>query len=108
MRGAANASDFPPTTPIAADAFVGKWVRAESDGVMEEIEAKADGSLLILLTTGAKATGQWSNTSDGTRGEISGTANSAVMRFWQEEGELRVVVLTAAGARRTLHFRRQG
>ena len=108
VRGAATASDFPPTTPIPADAFVGKWVRAGSDGVLEEIEAKADGSLLVLLATGGKATGQWSNTSDGTRGEITGSTNSAVMRFWQEEGELRVVILTAAGARRTLHFRRQG
>lgn len=107
-RAAATASDFPPTAAVPADVLVGKWVRTESDGVLEEIEAKADGSLLVLMATGAKATGQWTNGPEGTRAEISGTANSAVMRFWQEDGELRVVILTAAGARRTLHFRRQG
>ena len=107
-RATTTATDFPPTVPVPAAVLVGKWVRAESDGVLEEIEAKADGSFLMVLTTGAKATGQWTNGPEGTRAEVSGTANSAVLRLWQEDGELRVVILTAAGARRTLHFRRQG
>ncbi len=107
-RATTTATDFPPTVPVPAAVLVGKWVRAESDGVLEEIEAKADGSFLMVLSTGAKATGQWTNGPEGTRAEVSGTANSAVLRLWQEDGELRVVILTAAGARRTLHFRRQG
>jgi hypothetical protein len=106
--GSANANDFPATAPIPADQLVGKWVRAEADGALEEIEAKADGTFLIVMTAGGKGTGTWSNGPEGTRAEITGTNNSAVMRLWQEEGELRVVILTAAGARRTLHFRRQG
>ncbi len=107
-RAAATISDFPPTVPVPADVLVGTWVRAESDGVLEAIEAKADGSFLMVLTTGGKATGRWINGPEGTRAEVSGTANNAVMRLWQEGGELRVVILTAAGARRTLHLRRQG
>jgi hypothetical protein len=105
--GAADATDFPATAPVPADVLVGKWVRAEPDGVLEEIEAKTDGSFLIVLTAGGKGTGTWANGPEGTRAEVTGTSNSAVMRLWQEDGELRVVILTAAGARRTLHFRRQ-
>jgi hypothetical protein len=106
--GAADASDFPATAPVPADVLVGKWVRTETDGVLEEIEAKADGSFLIVRTAGGKGTGTWANGPEGTRAEVTGAGNSAVMRLWQEDGELRVVILTAAGVRRTLRFRRQG
>lgn len=107
-RALGSDGDLAPTTPIPSAALVGKWVRADSGGMIDQFEAKADGTVLLLLRTGGKKTGQWSNGTDGTRIVFGGPAGDAALRLWMEGDEVRLVVTTATGTRRTWHFRRQG
>lgn len=108
-RNAAGAADLPATVAIPTERFAGRWVRSDTGGMVERFEAKADGSFILSLSTGGKGTGTWANTPNGTQATLaSNEGGSAVIRFWEEGGELSAVIVTAVGARRTWHFRRVG
>jgi len=108
IRRIERAGSRPATSPVPREALVGRWVQADSGGVIESIAFKDDGSVVVGLNTGAKGEGTWSNESEGTRVVIGGARREAVIRVWQEGTELRLVVETANGAPVTRRFRRAG
>jgi hypothetical protein len=97
-----------PTRPVPADQLVGRWVPADSGGVITALDLRTDGSGSVGLSNGNKGNLEWSNESEGTRLTIAGNDRSAVLRAWMEGSLLNVVVLTASGPRRTWRFRRGG
>lgn len=99
---------LPATTPVPRQSLVGRWVQADSGGVITSIEFKDDGSTYVGLNTGNKGEGQWSNEAEGTRVVIGGARREAVIRVWQEGEELRLLVETASGSPVTRRFRRAG
>ena len=56
------------TTPVPTSVLVGRWVQADSGGVVVSFDFKDDGSVIVGLNTGNKGEGSWSHESDGTRG----------------------------------------
>lgn len=97
-----------PTAPVPSEALVGRWLPADTGGVITTLDLKADGTGMVALNNGNKGRLEWSNETEGTRLTLTGSESSAVLRAWQEGGYLNVVVLTASGPRRTWRFRRSG
>lgn len=97
-----------PTRQVPAEQLVGRWLAADTGGVITTLDLRTDGSGMVALTNGNKGSLEWSNESEGTRLTIGGGDRAAVLRVWMEGSSLDVVVLTATGPRRTWRFRRGG
>jgi hypothetical protein len=108
IRRIQRGNALPAAPPVPASVLVGRWVQADSGGVITSIEFKDDGSAILGLNTGNKGSGTWTNESDGTTLVVGGARREAVVRVRHEGGELRFVVQGASGSPVTRRFRRAG
>ncbi|HET7041514.1 MAG TPA: hypothetical protein VFI13_05830, partial [Gemmatimonadales bacterium] len=87
--------------------MVGSWSRADSAGVIDGFELSADGQATIHLRGGADRVGRWSSDGEESRMFFRGPEGGEVQFVvWTGGPGLRGAVITAAGPRRTLAFRR--
>lgn len=96
-----------PAGSSADASMVGSWSRADSVGMFDGFDLTADGKAMLHIRGGREATGTWSSDSMESRILFTGPEGGEV-RFviWTGGPGLRGAVVTAAGPRRTLAFRR--
>lgn len=104
---AAAATSPAPATGAVDTAMAGSWVRADSVGMIDAFELTADGKAMVHLRNGANHEGAWATDPQSTHITMQGeNGNEVRLVIWEGGPGLRGTIVTAAGPRRTLAFRR--